>query len=59
MKYIKLFEEHLLTEGWKEDHGYDSEGTTTIDGTALTDGMSIKKLMKLWKKDIKLEKKIG
>ena len=59
MKYIKLFEEHLLTEGWKEDHGYDSEGTTTIDGTALTSGMSIKKLIKLWNKDVKLEKKIG
>ena len=64
MKYVKLFEdnniyESKLNEGWKEDHGYDSEGTTTIDGTPLKNGMSIKQLIKLWKKDEKLEKKIG
>ena len=48
-----------LDEGWKDEHGYDPEDTTTIDGTNLKNGMSIKQLIKLWKKDIKLEKKIG
>ncbi len=55
----KDLKKESINEGWKDEHGYDPEGVTTIDGTALTNGMSIKKLIKLWKKDIKLEKKIG
>ena len=48
-----------LNENWKEQHGYDSESLTTIDGISLKNGMGIKQLIKLWKNDEKIEKKIG
>ena len=50
------------TDEWhdtKHNYSYDPEGTTTIDGTELEDGMGIKQFIKLWKNDEKLEKKIG
>jgi len=66
VKKVKLFEnfkeDRLNEEGWhdvKHNYGYDHEGLTTIEGTPLKNGMGIKQLIKLWKKDEKLEKKIG
>jgi hypothetical protein len=61
----RLFSESVVNEAtdvWhsvKNQYNYDPEGLTTIDGTPLTNGMSIKQLIKLWKNDEKLEKKIG
>jgi len=70
MKKVKLFENfkegkaklNEATDSWhdvKHNYNYDPEGLTTIDGTTLNDGMGIKQLIKLWKKEEKLEKKIG
>tara|TARA_R110001592_G_scaffold62377_6_gene190888 strand:- start:3132 stop:5138 length:2007 start_codon:yes stop_codon:yes gene_type:complete len=50
------------TDGWhdvKHKYAYDPNETTTIDGTVLTNGITMRKFMKIWKKDVKLEKKIG
>ena len=65
-KKVKLFEnfkeDRLNEEGWhdvKHNYNYDPESLTTIEGTPLKNGMGIKQLIKLWKKDEKLEKKIG
>ena len=61
----RLFSESILNEaadGWhdaKHNYDYDPESLTTIDGTSLKDGIGIKQFIKLWKNDVKLEKKIG
>jgi hypothetical protein len=60
----RLFSESVTeaTDMWhdaKHNYNYDPESLTTIDGTSLKNGMSIKQLIKLWKNDEKLEKKIG
>ena len=65
MKNIQKFEDFKVNEStdvWhsvKHQYNYDHESLTTIDGTSLKNGMSIKQLIKLWKNDEKLEKKIG
>ena len=50
------------TDAWhdtKHNYEYDPESTTTIEGTPLKNGITMRQFMKLWKKDLKLEKKIG
>ena len=60
---VKLVESvNEATDGWHDvshKYAYDPNETTTIDGTVLTNGITMRKFMKLWKKDVKLEKKIG